>query len=117
MSDALAQYQNEKLWQLDESQLPTKVYVSVPVDISGGMLWKREHATVNGRDVMIYRSGEYEIHGVEYGNRRPDGGIARRTYTVWRQGVELSLSFTGSLRQAKDYAAANAQGRHRVNVA
>lgn len=121
MSDLLDQYDNPKLWKLTVDPYGAKIYVSVPIEPKpanpGAMGWKREHTTAGGRDVMIYTSGEYEIHGQEYGNRRPDGSVSRRAWTVRRQGVELSLSFTGSLRHAKTYAAINARGGHRVNVA
>ena len=107
MTDLLAQYNNPKLWKLDESQLPRKVYVSVPMDISGGMLWKREPA---GPRKLTYTSGEYEIRAVSYGK-------TGRSYTVWRQGVELPLSLTGLLREAKARAVENARGEDRMNVA
>lgn len=122
MSDLLDQYKNEKLWHLDRSKLPAKIYVSVPIEprpnTAGSMGWgrgDRRHLST-GRDVVVYTSGEYEIRGEEYA-RRTNGTVYRRSYVVWRQGVELPLSFTGSLREAKSYAWRNARGEHRVNVA
>lgn len=57
-------------------------------------------------------TGKCRTCGADYA-RRP----ARRTYVVFRDGEELPLSFTGSLRVAKTEAVINAQGNGKVNVA
>lgn len=93
-------YDNEKHWTTVDGYL----FTSVPTERPGP--WKRVRV---GPD-LIYSSGSYEIIGRPYGR-------ARRTYTVYRDGVELELSFTGSLREAKHTAVINAAGRGRMNVA
>lgn len=103
-------YENKKLWRRDLSRLLVKSYLSVPTKKPGP--WRREHRKDPILDVMIYTSGEYEIRGHLYGT-----GSRRRSYTVWRLGVELPLLFTGSLRDAKLHAVINAAGRGRMNVA
>ena len=97
------QYENPKLWTL-ASDKAGKDYVSVPAALSSKWAYeKRADGTI------VRTSGEYEIIGVPYGNMR--------TYTVRRQGVELPLSFTGSLMGAKAHAAKNAAGKDRMHVA
>lgn len=95
-----APYDNEKHWTTTDGHR----FTSVPTERPGP--WKR----VRVGDDLIYSSGAYEIIGRPYGK-------ARRTYTVYRDGVELALSFTSSLRDAKMHAEINAAGRDRMNVA
>lgn len=71
-------------------------YVSVPAEVP--IVWTRK--SVSG--VLSYASGEYVII------RHGDG--SHRTYVVWRNGQELHLSFTGSLKGAKGRAVLNARG-------
>lgn len=99
-----SQYENPKLWKRVGSATG-KRYASVPAEVP--KTWKREH----GLGVMIYRSGEYELRG------RCVSGSRRRHWTVWRQGVELPLSLTGLLREARARAEENARGEDRMNVA
>lgn len=98
------QYDNPKLWVLvDDTHGKDYVSVAAPEPIE----WKRAPA---GPRKLIYTSGEYEIRAVSYGK-------TGRSYTVWRQGVELPLSLTGLLRDAKARAVKNARGEDRMHVA
>lgn len=80
-------------------------HVSVPAPEP--LVWKRMH---NDQGQLVYISGAYTIV------RRPHG---RRSwmFTVYRDGVELSLSWTSALWIAKERAVTNARGRDVVNVA
>lgn len=81
-------------------------YVSVSAEVPTA--WKRDR---NKGGHLVYRSGPYEIR------RTLVSGRSRATYEVFRDGVPLSLSFTGSLADAKARAVRNAEGRDVVNVA
>jgi len=103
------QYDNPKLWACVPGTRG-KDYVSVAAPIHDRMEWRRVRYWPGFKPGEIrYVSGEYEIRGLPYGTRR--------SYTVWRQGVELPLSITGSLKDAKERAAKNARGEDRVHVA
>lgn len=99
------QYDNPKLWKL----VSYKGYVSVPAEVP--TRWSQRSIKSALIDVVIYVSGEYEIRGYAPSTAR------RRSYTVYRQGVELPLSFTGLLRIAKDRAVKNARGEDRMHLA
>lgn len=100
------QYDNPKLWKLVFLDERGNTYISVPT--VEPVVWRRE-ALADG--VMVYRCGEYEIRG------RLIGKADRRSYTVWRQGVELPLSFTRRLGAAQERAKLNARGQDRMHVA
>lgn len=59
---------------------------------------------------LTYVSGTYSI-------RRIYRGYSQSTYIVFRDGVELILAFYPRLRDAKERAVKNAEGRDVVNVA
>jgi hypothetical protein len=99
----MSQYDNPKLWVLVSDERG-KDYVSVAAAVPEK--WTRARWPAGE---LRYASGEYEIRGLPYGTRR--------SYTVWRQGVELPLSITGSLKDAKERAAKNARGEDRTHVA
>lgn len=99
------QYDNTKLWKL-VSETAGRTYQSVPT--AEPVVWRRE--TLAG-GVIVYRTGEYEIRG------RLIGKADRRSYTVYRGGVELPLSFTGRLHIAQERARLNARGLDRMHVA
>lgn len=101
------QYDNPKLWVLVSDEWG-KDYVSVATTVPKS--WARTRGWPD-QDILLYtcESGEYEIRGHKYGTRR--------SYTVWRQGVELPLTLTGSLRDAKARAVNNANGLDRMHVA
>lgn len=99
------QYDNPKLWELVDA-VGGRTYQSVPT--VEPVVWRRE-ALAGG--VMVYRCGDYEIRG------RLIGKADRRSYTVWRHGVELPLSFTGRLHIAQERARLNARGLDRMHVA
>jgi hypothetical protein len=96
------QYDNRKLWVLVSDEAG-KDYVSVAAPVPE--TWNLE---IDGKGRITYVSGQYTI-------RRGLG--TRRSYTVLRQGVELSLSLTGSLAVAKARAVKNAHGLDRMHVA
>lgn len=102
-----APYDSKENWTTEDGHQ----FTSVPTEKPGP--WKRVRV---GAD-LIYSSGAYEIIGRPYGDASRRNGAGRRTYTVYRDGVELPLSFTGSLRTAKTEAVINADGRGRINVA
>jgi hypothetical protein len=97
------EYDNPKLWALVSDEWG-KDYVSVAASLP-------EKWTLGQwpNDELRYVSGEYEIRARKCG--------ARRSYTVWRQDVELPLSLTGSLADAKARAVNNANGLDGVHVA
>lgn len=97
-----SEYDNRKLWVL-VSDAWGKDYVSVAAPVP--VKWERK---LDDKGRITYVSGQYTI-------RRALG--ARRSYTVFRQGVELSLSLTSSLAVAKARAVKNAHGLDRVHVA
>ncbi len=101
------QYDNPKLWVLVSDEWG-KDYVSVAAPVP--RFWTRTRGWPE-QDVLLYtsESGEYEIRGHKYGTRR--------SYTVWRQGVELPLSLTTLLVEAKARAVNNARGLDRLHVA
>lgn len=82
-------------------------YTSVPAPIP--VTWKRVR---NDKGQLVYVSYPFTIVRERYGKT----GCAF-TFTVFRDGVELPLSFTGSLWHAKDRAVVNAAGRDVVNHA
>lgn len=88
-------------WVTVDGHRYTSVPAPIPVD------WKRVR---NDKGQLVYLSYPYTILREVY-------GATRYTYTVFRDGVELPLSFTGSLWHAKDRAVVNAAGRDVVNVA
>jgi len=101
------QYDNPKLWALVSDEAG-KDYVSVAAPVPEA--WKRLRYWPGFTPGQVrYTSGEYEIRGRAYGTRR--------SYTVWRQGVELPLTLTGSLAEAKARAVNNANGLDRMHVA
>lgn len=102
------QLENPALWTTIPREDGGKRYVSVPTEIP--KTWTRLHSMVTP-GLLTYSAGEYVIRGELV------SGTKRRHYTVWRQGVELPLSFTGSLRDAKRRAMKNALGEDRMNVA
>jgi hypothetical protein len=97
------QYDNPKLWVLVSGEWG-KDYVSTATAVPEK--WVR-YSYPDG--MVLHSSGEYEIRGHRYGTRR--------SYTVWRQGVELPLTLTGVLKDAKARAVKNAQGLDRMHVA
>lgn len=98
----MSQYDNRKLWVL-VSDAAGKDYVSVAAPVPE--VWETKF---DARGRIMHVSGQYVI-------RRGLG--ARRSYTVFRQGVELSLSLTSSLAVAKARAVKNAHGLDKVHVA
>lgn len=100
------QYDDPKLWKL-VSDKAGKDYVSAPAAVPER--WSPRSIKNAVVDLVIYVSGEYEIRGHRYGTRR--------SYTVWRNGVELPLSFTGQLKDAKERAVKNARGEDRMHLA
>lgn len=108
-----SQYDNPKLWTLVSDEAG-KDYVSTAAPEP--LAWRRERRVQGFFDVMVYTSGNYEIRGHESG-RDSDNNVVRRSYTVWRQGVELPLSLTSRLRDAKARALKNARGEDRMHVA
>lgn len=93
-------YANIKHWRTTDGHR----YVSVPTHVP--TVWDREYDE-KGR--LVYKASDYTIV------REKPGYYA--SYTVRRDGIELPLSFTGLLREAKKYAVRNATGEHVVNVA
>lgn len=87
-------------WATTDGHHYTSVPTTVPVD------WKPTHADSG----LVYVSGAYKIVRMPY-------GATGSTYTVFRDGVELSLAFFNRLRDAKARAVSNAEGRDVVNVA
>lgn len=79
-------------------------YVSIAAPVPE--MWERQ--IVNG--VMVYVSGDYTI-------KRYIGISGNRSYTVWREGEELTLAFYGRLADAKIRAIRNARGEDTVHVA
>ena len=79
-------------------------YVSVPTTVP--VKWARAY---DEHGKLCYGSGEYQIVREPYGSRH--------TYTVYRDGEELSLSWTSSLRDAKARAVINARGNDVFNWA
>lgn len=94
-------YANIKHWRTTDGHLHLSVPTAVPA------AWARR---IDDKGRLVYVSGDYEIVRDRY-------GATRYTYTVFRDGIELSSSFTGLLREAKAYAVKNARGKHQVNVA
>lgn len=80
-------------------------HVSVPAPEP--LVWTR---MTNDAGRLVYVSGAYSIV-------RTIGPNGSRTFVVYRDGIELCLSFTGMLWCAKDRALTNARGRDVVNVA
>lgn len=99
------QYDNPNLWRL-VSDKGGKDYASVKT--VEPVVWVRETRQGN---ILAYRCGEYEIIGRVYGK------MDRRVYIVRRLGVELPLSFTGLLRDAKARAVKNSRGEDRMHLA
>lgn len=99
----LSEWTNEKHWIKQDAH----TYVSVPVSINLFEKWKRGY---DGRGRLTYKLGPYIIVRKPYGEHR-------FTYTVLRDCLELPLSFTGLLSQAKKHAAKNAAGLEIWNVA
>lgn len=93
-------YANTKHWRTTDGHRYTSVPTHVPT------VWDRE-TDEKGR--LVYKASDYTIV------RDKVGYYCH--YTVFRDGIELPLSFTGLLREAKKYAAKNAEGRYVVNVA
>lgn len=93
-----APYDNEKHWQTEDGRL----FLSVPTTEPAA--WKRKYRQ-DGK--LIYTSGDYTIV-----RHKADG-----PYNVYRDGVELPLSFTGLLKIAKERAVKNARGEDRMHVA
>lgn len=104
MSQALAIYENEQHWIL-KPEGNVKVYWSVPTTVPD--VW---HSGLNERGQMVHTSGAYEI-------RRLYCNGSKRHYAVYRDGVELPLSYTALLYVAKARAVKNALGKDRMNVA
>lgn len=95
------QYDNPKLWAL-VSDTAGKDYVSVAAEVP--TVWTRGY---NKQGKMIYVFGEYTIL-----RHKADG-----PYTVFRRDVELPLSLSSRLRDAKERAIKNARGGDRMHVA
>jgi hypothetical protein len=104
----MSQYENPALWTPVPREDGGKRYASVPAEIP-----KTWHRAPNSLEpgCLVYSASEYRIVG------RVVSGTKRRHYTVWRQGAELPLSLTGSLRDAKRRAIKNALGEDRMDVA
>lgn len=92
-------------WSTTDGHLHTSVPTTVPVD------WKPRAADAG----LTYVSGAYTIARTRYASTRY--ASTGYTYTVFRDGVELSLGFYSRLRDAKERAVSNAEGRDVVNVA
>jgi len=88
-------------WATTDGRRHTSVPAPVPT------VWTR---MTNDRGQLTYVSGSYSIV-------RTVGPNGSRTFVVYRDGIELSLSFTGMLWYAKERAVKNAEGRDVVNVA
>jgi hypothetical protein len=92
---------DDRHWTTTDGHLHTSVPAEVPV------AW-RAHYLASG---LVYMSGVYAI-------RRRSYGWTKYSYAVLREGVELPLGGTYSrLKDAKERAVKNAEGKDRVNVA
>jgi hypothetical protein len=93
---------DERHWTTEDGHLHTSVPAEVPV------AW-RAHYLASG---LVYISGD-----AVYAIRRRSYGM-KYSYAVLREGVELPLGGTYSrLKDAKERAVENAEGRDRVHVA
>lgn len=101
MTAKLAPGYDPRHWTTTDGHRHTSVPAPEP------LAWKRTH---NDKDQLVYVSGSYSIV-------RTIGPNGSRTFVVYRDGIELSLSFTGALWYAKDRALTNARGGDVVNVA
>jgi hypothetical protein len=93
--------ENPRHWSTTDGHHFVSVPAPVPTD------WNR------GRDIagnLVYARDPYRIV-------RRLHGRSSWSYTVFRDGVELGLSLTSSLAEAKDRAVRNAEGRDTVDVA
>lgn len=88
-------------WTTTDGHRHTSIPAPVPVE------WTR---TRNDKGHLVYLSSCYSIVRTPQGKRS-------WAYTVYRDGVELSLSHTSGLWHAKERAMKNAEGRDVVNVA
>ena len=101
-----SQYEDQQLWKLTSDEWG-RDYVSVPTQVP--TTWTLLHGWPD-RGVLLYKSGtQYEIRAHRYGTRR--------SYTVWRKGVELPLALYSRLLDAKKRAIKNARGLDRMHVA
>lgn len=98
-------FANEKHWRkIDDGRFGNR-YASVPVELPPAGLSTPD-------DTGTRAWGPYEIR------RRPYGQSTRHyTYTIYRDGIELPLSFTGSLDRAINHVERNAAGEDTWNVA
>jgi hypothetical protein len=101
MSAQLAPGYDPRHWATTDGHRHTSVPAPEP------LVWKR---TRNDQGQLVYLSSCYSIV-------RTVGPNGSRTFVVYRDGIKLSLSFTGMLWCAKERAVVNAQGRDVVNVA
>jgi hypothetical protein len=91
---------DERHWTTEDGHLHTSVPAEVP------LAW-RAHFLASG---LVYMSGVYAIRRRSYGTKY--------SYAVLREGVQLPIGGVYSrLKDAKERAVKNAEGRDRVNVA
>lgn len=94
---------DERHWVTEDGHL----HVSVPTEVPAE--WKKKYDD-DRRGALVYVSGPYQIRRMTY--------LARWTYAVTRDGIELPLgSLYSRLADAKERAEKNARGEDRMNVA
>lgn len=92
---------DERHWTTEDGHR----HVSVPTEVP--VTWRQRH---DGQGRLIYFSGPYRIVRRSYGTKY--------SYAVQREGVELPLgNLYSRLKDAKERAVKNAEGRDVVNVA
>lgn len=79
-------------------------YTSIPTVVPAE--WKQKHADTG----LTYVSGDYTIVRLQY-------GATGFVYDLYRDDVVLVLAFYSRLKDAKERAVQNAEGRDVVNVA
>lgn len=101
MSAQLAPGYDPRHWTTTDGHRHTSVPAPEP------LVWKR---TRNDKGQLVYLSSCYSIVRSPHGRRS-------WMFTVYRDGVELKLSWTSALWHAKERALTNARGRDVFNYA